>query len=252
MEETCIVIPCYNEAGRLTLDQYNELISRDGVSLLFVNDGSKDDTRRELEAYVGQTGGRALLLNLEVNSGKAEAVRRGLGEAISQGATLTGFLDADMATPAYEALRLLEVARENKYAVVLGSRVKLLGTKIARRPVRHYFGRIFATAASLILRLPVYDTQCGAKFFSVTPLFRDILSEPFTTRWFFDVEMIGRLMIGTKTSPPLTIHDFIEVPLQEWVDVRGSKITSSDVLKVPLELLKIARHLNARRKMLRS
>ncbi len=251
MDKTIIVIPCYNEAGRLREDEFRLLTEHAGLELLFVNDGSKDQTEEQLKAYIQKTPHRAALLSLSINSGKAEAVRQGLLQAIQNQADLVGFIDADMATPASEVLRLLEEARKKKYPVVLGSRVKLLGTAIARRMIRHYTGRIFATLASIILRLPVYDTQCGAKLFSVSPLLKEVLSEPFSSRWVFDVELIGRLLTGSKTSPPLTADDFIEIPLKKWTDIRGSKISPLDVVKVPLELIRIAYRLNKRRRILK-
>ena len=73
----------------------------------------------------------------------------------------------------------------------------MMGTDIRRSAVRHYTGRLFATAGSLVLGVPVYDTQCGAKAFRVTDALRAALAEPFVSRWAFDVEVLGRLLRST-------------------------------------------------------
>jgi glycosyltransferase involved in cell wall biosynthesis len=248
-----IVVPCFNEARRLRVEGFADLVRDGGVRLLFVDDGSRDDTLRVLRSICTQLGPRrAALLALEENGGKAEAVRRGLLRAIEDGASRVGFLDADLATPGSEMLRLLATLDESGAQAVLAARVALLGTTIERKAWRHYLGRIFATAASLILDLRVYDTQCGAKAFRSSDRLASALARPFNARWAFDVELIGRLLIGVPGRAGLSARDFVEMPLRSWTDVPDSKLGLADFPSLGIELLRVFFALRAERRAAQS
>jgi dolichyl-phosphate beta-glucosyltransferase len=237
--KTTVVVPCYNEAKRLDLAAFSAIAGDTGITVLFVDDGSTDDTRRSLEEATDREPGRLQFLSLHKNTGKAEAVRTGMNVALSGGAEVVGYLDADGAAPPTEILRLLQALVDTGAAVVLGSRVKRLGAQIARNEMRHYVGRIFATGAALALDLPVYDTQCGAKLFRASPTLKAALREPFTASWVFDVELLQRLRTGVDGAPGLPVASFFEVPLSVWTDVRGSKVKPWDAARAALDLVRI-------------
>jgi dolichyl-phosphate beta-glucosyltransferase len=245
-----IVVPAYNEGTRLDAEAFLGLVDGppEGPALLFVNDGSSDDTAERLTALAARSP-RIGVLSLEQNRGKAEAVRRGLLAALEGGAQIVGYLDADLATPPAEARRLVELMQASpEVDVLLASRVSLLGRDIQRRPLRHYLGRVFASAASLLLRLRVYDTQCGAKLFRRTPQLVAALGEPFLSRWIFDVELLGRLLAGAPGAPPLAVQRIVEEPLRAWRDVPGSKLRPHHLARVSADLARIARDLGRRRR----
>src|SRR5438105_7450145 len=76
-----VVVPCYNEEKRLDPGAFRgRAIAGHDVSFLFVNDGSRDGTLPLLRAANFD------VLDLERNSGKAEAVRQGIVAAIERGA----------------------------------------------------------------------------------------------------------------------------------------------------------------------
>jgi len=98
---------------------------------------------------------------------------------------------------------------------------------------------VFATAASLILDLRVYDTQCGAKAFCASTLLAAALDEPFHARWAFDVELIGRLLAGAPGIPGLEAADLLEMPLRRWTDVPDSKLRFLQFPRLGFELIRI-------------
>ncbi len=239
---TIVVVPCYNEARRLDLAAYDAFLARSvDVSLLFVDDGSTDDTPLMIERLRQRFPRRVLTLRLGTNVGKAEAVRRGMQLAIRRQANLAGYWDADLATPLDAIPRFRAVLLERpELLLVMGSRVALLGRQIRRRWRRHLLGRAFATAASFVLGLTVYDTQCGAKLFRVTPETTELFRRPFGTRWIFDVELLARMVTAPRVASQIAVSDIIyEYPLERWQDVQGSRLRSFDFLVAAIDLAAI-------------
>jgi glycosyltransferase involved in cell wall biosynthesis len=227
MDRTIVVIPCFDEARRLNLPAFREFATAiPNVEFLFVNDGSRDDTLTMLEGLKREYPGVVDVLDLAKNSGKAEAVRQGMLAAISRGCDFVAFWDADLSTGLDEIEPFRNIMRDRpEIDMVFGSRVNLLGRQIERKLSRHYLGRVFATMVALALRLPVYDTQCGAKMFRVTDDLRCVLGKPFISRWIFDVEIIARfLVLRSNGARPPVRSMIVEKPLLRWRDVEGSKL----------------------------
>lgn len=226
---TAIVVPCFNEGARLKPQDFLAFLEgQPDAHLVLVDDGSSDGTWEILEAIRSQGEGQVTTLRLDENRGKAEAVRRGVLHILGDWGTdegrvdFLGYWDADLSTPLAYLPLFLEAMEELPYRrLVMGSRVKLLGRHIVRKPLRHYTGRVFATLASLSLDLPVYDTQCGAKLFRADWELEEVFSRPFSDPWIFDVEILARLrqLWGSETESRV-----FELPLPSWEHMGGSKV----------------------------
>jgi glycosyltransferase involved in cell wall biosynthesis len=237
MATTILVVPCFNEARRLSPEAFRHFagVWCDGA-FLFVDDGSTDATFEILKGLRQSIPAQCEILRLPENAGKGEAVRRGMLRAFESTPDYAGYWDADLATP-LDAIPLFErVFRERPGTdVVLGARVKLLGRNIERRAARHYLGRIFATAVAVTLGVNVYDSQCGAKLFRNSDVIRAAFEAPFLSRWIFDVEILARLR---RSAPPLPASLY-ELPLPVWRDVAGSKLHLKDFVRATYDLVRI-------------
>jgi glycosyltransferase involved in cell wall biosynthesis len=242
MLQTVIVVPCFNEARRLDLRSFEQFIEQTaGVDFLFVNDGSSDNTLELLERLHAKNPRRFSFLHLKQNAGKAEAVRQGCLLAFASRPKLIGFWDADLATPLAAINQFIDVLnRQAAIDAVIGSRMPLLGHRIERKPLRRVLGRLFANLARIAIHLPVYDTQCGAKLFRADSVLQMALSQPFNSRWIFDVELFARLQLLRRHHGLEGLAQALyELPLDEWRDVAGSKIKSGDFSQAAWELARI-------------
>jgi len=235
-----LVIPCFNEETRLPVDAFLGFLSEaPDARLCFVDDGSTDRTYEILSDIRERHPDNVCLLRLSANKGKAEAVRAGILHGLSHSARgCVGYWDADLASP-LDQLKLFDMETVvGGWQVLMGCRHQRLGTDIRRKAVRHYLGRCFATAVSHLLKLPVYDTQCGAKVFQAE-VAEVLFARPFVSSWIFDVEILARFLeaYGREAA----FFAIREIPLNTWHDVEGSKLSLASYIRAARDLWAIHR-----------
>jgi dolichyl-phosphate beta-glucosyltransferase len=239
-----VVVPCYNEVSRLNVSRFHEFLAANAnTRIVFVDDGSEDETALVLEELCRGHESHTEVLRGCRNRGKAEAVRLGINHVFNKyQQEMVGYWDADLATPLESMDRFVRVLYERpEVEMVFGARVKLLGRCVERRAVRHYLGRIFATVVSTVLGLAIYDTQCGAKLFRVKPELAQVFAQPFLSKWVFDVEILARYLNIYKGDRKYLEQIIYEYPLEIWVDIGGSKVRPKDFFVAFWDIVRIGR-----------
>jgi glycosyltransferase involved in cell wall biosynthesis len=233
--ELCIVIPCYNEANRLKIDEFTFFLNtHKEVLICFVNDGSTDNTDFVIKQFNSTFYANSKLLSLKNNQGKAEAVRQGiLFSNKNYSFKKVAYLDADLSTSLEECYRISELIKEETI-FVFGSRISKIDTKIDRKMYRFFIGRVIATLISIQLELSVYDTQCGCKVFK-NDITGAVFEEKFISKWLFDVEIFHRLnaIYGKQNMKKICKEE----PLNAWIDTDNSKIKMTYFFKLWFDLL---------------
>ena len=185
--ELSVVIPAYNEEGRLApgLQQALEYLARRGepYELLVVDDGSRDATSRVAESFAPQ-GVR--VVRHERNRGKGAAVRTGLLASRGRKVLVS---DADFSTPIAE-IEKLERFLQDGTPLVIGSR-GLADSQIGQRQpfYREMMGRTFNRLIRMFGVRGIRDTQCGFKL-ARGEEGRRIAAELKIEGFAWDVEMI--------------------------------------------------------------
>lgn len=209
-----IVIPAFNEEARLRpmLDVYVPFfVDRYGsdVEFIVVVNGSTDRTAEISQSYgAGQPQVRTLVEPRAI--GKGGAVM--LGFRKSEGA-IVGFVDADGATPpdAFDDL----VKNIGNADAIIATRWHRDSKVSPPQPLkRRIASRFFNGIVRLLFRLPINDTQCGAKVMTRKAM-QTVLPIIGITRWAFDVDLLFQLRrAGFK---------IIEWPTT-WRDIGGSQL----------------------------
>jgi glycosyltransferase involved in cell wall biosynthesis len=222
-----VIIPSYHEAQRLPpflAALCRATRDRPEVKIVVCDDGSAPAQRAVVERAVAQL--QALKPGLEL---RALPVNQGKGGALAHCARavttdLVGFVDADGSVTADECLRLLDaftarlagsVGAGKPVEAMIGSRVKMLGTKVDRQVRRHFIGRVFATLLANMFKIPVYDSQCGCKFFRREAL-AELLPHAYDKRWLWDTQVV---LLFFLTGRPI-----VEFPIS-WHETPGSKVS---------------------------
>lgn len=140
-----VIVPVYNEEGNiLRLEkELGEFLQTAKISscVLFVNDGSKDDSGRLIREVCARNAA-SFFIDLAKNGGLSAAMKAGIDTACSK---WVGYIDADLQTTPQDFNKLLEYI--NEYEMVMGIRagrkdsfVKNMSSRIAngfRRMMTH-------------------------------------------------------------------------------------------------------------------
>ena len=208
-----IIIPAYNEERRLrpALTEYLDyFLPRYGteVEVLIVVNGSTDRTE-QVARDIAQSDLRIRVIVEPQRVGKGGAVRLGFEAARGD---LVGFVDADGSTPPAAFQDLVEHIGEA--GAIIASRWHP-ASKITPQPLsRRIASRVFNGCVRLLFRLPITDTQCGAKVFTA-PAIREVLPLLGTTQWAFDVDLLFQLRRAG--------HSIKEIATV-WNDKAGSRL----------------------------
>lgn len=239
-----MIIPAYNESKRWRKDYWSSLLSSTTNKWLFIDDGSTDATQELIQDLVEEfSNERVDVLVNGKNFGKAESIRRGFQMYTTQASSargLVGFLDADGSFPVDEVRRfmslsahLLDDTSKSKPDTIWSSRVALAGRLIQRSTSRHLIGRMLHTiVATKIKNLP-YDSQSGMKIFRMSTEIETVLTQPFRTRWLFELEILLRCQ---RSGIELAL---IEEPLLEWRDIGVSHIRGAEIFRVVRDLWRL-------------
>lgn len=157
-----VVIPCYNESENipLILERFSDVIRRDDVEVVLVDNGSTDDSSKVLQELLpNYTFARTI--RVEKNQGYGYGILQGLKACDSK---FIGWTHADMQTDPADLIKALEIIEENND----DERIFVKGN----RKGRSLFDQFFTTGMSLFetvyLHEKLYDVNAQPNVFSKT------------------------------------------------------------------------------------
>jgi len=157
MKSLSIIIPVFNEAESLPA-LFNELKNEFGnssqVQIVFVNDGSTDNSQKIIEKAISENSSWKMV-GLYRNYGKSVALQAGIESSSGE---LIATLDADLQDDPKELIKLID--KSKKYDLVVGwkiNRLDPLEKRIASK-IFNFFIRVFSG-------LKIKDSNTGIKIF---------------------------------------------------------------------------------------
>jgi glycosyltransferase involved in cell wall biosynthesis len=201
-----IVIPAWNEEDRLsrTLARYLPALEARGepFEVIVVADGALDRTADVARSFASR-GVR--VLEFPQKLGKGGAILEGLRTARYEN---VGYVDADGPVAPSQIYSLVDTLKE--VDCVIASRWMRGSVVLRSEPLFNQIaGRIWNFLVRALLKLPIQDTQCGAKFFKrsvVIPLLRTITvtNRAFDVVFLYHVRESGA---SVKEVPVTWSHD---------------------------------------------
>src|SRR3954469_16135784 len=159
-QSVSIIVPCRNEAGMIEeiLDRTPELGSH--TEIIFVEGGSTDGTREEVERQIALRPSRDVVLLTQTGTGKGDAVRLGFERARGD---LLMILDADLTVAPEDLDKFYRAVVDGRAELANGSRLVYDMQRGAMQFWDLLRNKVFSAVFTSPIQQPVKDTLCGTK-----------------------------------------------------------------------------------------
>lgn len=155
MKVLSVIVPCYNEEENI-FDFYNELMKNSDFfrekeidpEILYIDDGSKDDTAAKVKELAGKDA-RVHLVSFSRNFGKEAAIYAGLQKAKGDYVVM---MDCDLQDPPSLLPKMFQYIDEG-YDSVATRRVTRKGEPV----IRSFFARMFYRLMNKISKTEIVD-----------------------------------------------------------------------------------------------
>ena len=155
-----VIVPCRNEAGTIA-----EIVRRipemgESTELVFVEGGSTDDTRAQIERQIALHPERRLVFHTQEGRGKADAVRKGFAHASGD---VVMIFDADMTVSPDDLPKFYDAIASGRAEFANGSRLVYALEPHAMQLLNIAGNKFFSGVFSFLIDQHVKDTLCGTK-----------------------------------------------------------------------------------------
>ncbi len=231
-QKMSVILPVYNES-RFISEIFDRVLNfskkNQDFHFIFVDDGSKDDTKKIIQKKIRDSKYKKIkLISYIPNKGKGHAVKKGVELAYGDHIFFT---DADLA---YSLDYLKDFSKRlEEHDLTIGWRPPLLENLKNIKPIRKLAGKTFNLFSRFLLELNYRDMQAGIKGFRRAAA-KYLFSKNKINGWSFDAEII---FLAQKKG-----YSISQIPVK--VSESNLKINSQvklfrDSIKMFFSLLKI-------------
>lgn len=149
MDLLSIVVPCYNEeeSVKLFLSEIQSILSDYNFEVIFVNDGSSDDTLKVIKD-LADSNSNVKYLSFSRNFGKESAIYAGLSNANGD---LVCLMDADLQHPPRLIPEMIESICAGEADVVAARRTSRKGESMLKSIFSRMFYKVFNRVSQITL-----------------------------------------------------------------------------------------------------
>ena len=184
-----IIMPAY-ALGHSIADNVRKVYALFANQLPFeivvVDDGSKDNTRQELEKITALAP-KVRVVHLARNMGKGAALKSGFETSCGNYVLL---LDADLDFPPHQVSTFFDIMEQERADVVIGSK-RHPDSIVDSYPWHRWLAScVYYTLIKLLVGLPIKDTQSGIKLFKREAL-EYAIPRTLVKQFAFDLELLA-------------------------------------------------------------